>query len=1340
MTESMTHPPKFSQGPRDFCVPPEATLKIPSPGPHPGEPKLRLESVLIPLGVMITGAILAVALLNSGPFVLVGVLMALGGAIVTFTGYWRNKSEFRQSVALRKERFERILKEREGEAVALRARTQACLMKNDPGIDECLQLAESRDPTRLWARIANDRDFLRVRLGLGAVPFQVKIEPPQQMNPLVRDPFEAQAEQLAKRFETVTDVPVLLDLQEAGVCGVAGERSDAANATRAIAMQLAAHHSPEILRLAAVYPSGEAGQWDWMRWLPHVWRPDRQLRYLADDHAAAQVMLDDLAGILRQRDNQLQARKNATGAPGWPVYYVVFVAATTALNPETRRLLTERGPALGFHAVFLATREAELPRECGAVVTVGAAPVLRDRHGQAAPIPYAADEVGVGAADKFARLLAPLRFESSAAAIPNLVSLFDLLGLNRVEEWRVIDQWRRNDSTQSLQIPIGIGAGGRRVMFDIHDDGHGPHGLAAGTSGSGKTRFLECLVATLAAHYHPHELAFMLVDFKGSDFLQDLKHLPHCISILSSIEGESEEQQSWHATRALKALQAESKRRQRLFADVGVGKISQYHRKQRAAPDRLRPVPRLIIIIDEFAELASQQPDFLAGLVSLSRIGRSLGMHLILSTQQPSGIVTDQIQANSRFRLSMKFTKTEDSQAVLKRPDAAYIEQRGRGYLQVGENEVFDLFQGPYGGIPYEETDPALIDKERELEVIQVALNGERVLHRKQEKPRPARTQLTALIDHIRHEMAQAGIAPVPDLLPEDTGGLVALDDIRGPGGWDGRGWARSDAWLQPVMGMLDDPTGQLARRLGGLPRLRPDLERFGHLFICCDMAEHTQLPLRTLVTSLAMDHSPAELVFYALDFGNNTMGVFKDLPHLGAIVRVTETRRITRLFRWLFTELEQRRELLAAHGLTWAQARRQGIDLGRPAIVLVVDNLIKWKDEADRRDELGALINEGARNGIHLILAGEARSAVVFDSILGSIGPRLALGFPDRRAFREIIDSMPHDQNVLGGVPEQGVYYDVDTGPIECRVVAPVRADSPDEHEKTLRALAREMKDAAGKARLPRPFEIGELPPKLSLAELMPGDIGRAWRDWHKAPHLRAPIGLDDLALGPLSADLREDGPHFLIAGPPKGGKTVALRTWLLSLAARVPPEGVRLVLFDNFHHTLDPLRPLPHVWRVVSSNEEIKELFGELREFLAGDTAQMLDPPIVLVFDDLSQFNDLPLRTALAGLVTQGALRGLHVLAAGRTADMSRYAELEKALLKYRSGLFVGSQTVETETAFFDIALPVGLGREKLPTGRGYLVRQGDYHMLQVATPGDSDALDDYVARIAAAAMQAA
>lgn len=900
--------------------------------------------------------------------------------------------------------------------------------------------------------------------------------------------------------------------------------------------------------------------------------------------------------------------------------------------------------------------------------------------------------------------------------IPNLVSLFDLLGLDRVEELNVLKKWQFSDPVRSLAVPIGIGVGGHKVLLDLHDKGHGPHGIVAGAPDSGKTLFLECLISILAASYHPHELCFMLVDFESSGFLQVVPELPHCISVLGSIEGKAEGEQRWYLARALKALGAEIRKRKKLLDERRFSDISEYHRLRRIDPS-LSPMPRLVIIVDDFAELTIRQPDFLNGLVKLHGVGRALGMHLILSTQQPSGVVTDRISANSRFHLSMKFNRAEDSQAMLKRPDAAYIEQRGRGYLQVGDNEVFELFQGPQGRIPYEETGP------EQLETYQ-----------------PKQTQLKALVQYIRRETDSAGIQPVPNLLPDEFESLVTLEDIRSDGGWNGSDWESARAWLQPAIGILDDPTRQVTRSTKGIPLLRANLARFGHLFVFCDTTYNTRLPLRTLITSLALDHSPKELNIYALDSYNNALSIFKDLPHIadGGIIQASDSQRIIRLFRWLFTELEQRSELLAPSDMTWDQARQRGIDLGRPTIVLVVDNLILWKDKVDRRDELGVLINEGAQNGIHLILAGEARAATIFNSVLGGTSPCLTLGFPDTKAFRDIIGNLPYDQNVRGGFPEWGIYYDMDIGAIECRVVAPVRNGAPDEQKKNLGALVHEMKLAAERQSFPRPFSIGEMPLELPLATIMPHDIQQTWRDWSTDPKLRAPIGLDDLKLEPLEVDLEIDGPHFLIIGPPRGGKTAALHTWLLSLAARVPPQGLRLILFDNLRHTLAPLRELPHVRQFVSTPEEIRYLFAKLRDQLEDRAALTLDPPVVLVFDDLDQYDDRVLRSELARLVTQGASRGLYVLAAGRTADLVKYGDLEKALLKYRSGLFVGSNAVEAEATFLDAFLPLGLGREKLPAGRGYLVCQGEYHMVQVAMPGRADAVRELVKLITQAGEQ--
>jgi S-DNA-T family DNA segregation ATPase FtsK/SpoIIIE len=1327
MTSSGPQPPKFRQGPRDFCLPPEATLKIPSPGMRPSKPELHLESLIIPVSMMVAGAVATMVLLSMSPvYAMLGVMMAVGGGIVTLIGYNRQRGEYHESVAFREQRFRDVLATRRAEAAELLEETRRCLLGNDPDLPRCLEIARNRDPRHLWARLVNDHDFLRVRLGLGTLPFQVKFELPSQMDPLVRDPLEREADELNEEFRDVTNVPILLDMGSVGLVGIIGERHGALATARVTALQLAMHHSPEVLRLAAIFPEAETAEWSWMRWLPHTWQPTRQQRYLAADESTAKQVLKELTGTLRQRDNQTQTRRDAAQPLPWPSVFVVYLAESSALDDEAQRLLFDRGPSLGFYTIILAEREAILPRQCQAVITPGEEASLRVRQaGAVASLSYRPDIASLDEAEELSRLMAPLRFESAAGAIPNLVSLFDLMGLSRVEEWDVIEKWKTSDSIKSLAVPIGIGAGGRQVMFDLHDDGHGPHGLAAGTSGSGKTRFLECLVAILAANYHPHELGFMLVDFKGSDFVQVLPELPHCISVLKSIEGKSKEEQGWHASRALKALQAESRRRQSLFAEKKISKISEYHQLRRADPS-LKPVPRLVIVVDEFAELATQQPDFLDGLVSLARIGRSLGMHLLLATQQPAGIVTDQIWANSRFRISLKFNKTEDSQAVLKRPEAAYIEQKGRGYLQVGENEVFELFQGPFGGIPYEEVDVAQLEKDQQLEVIRVPLNGKREIHSKKDQGPPRQNQLKALVQYICRETERAGIEPVPNLLPDTPDDIIGLEDIHHDGGWNGNEWCGAKNWLRPAIGILDDPTRQIKGRSESLPLLYADLARFGHLFVCCDIADHTRLPLRTLVTSLAMAHSPRELNIYALDFGNNALSIFKGLPHIGegGIIPANDRQRITRLFRWLFTELEERRELLTDLGLTWAEAKGRGEDLKRPAIVLVVDNLVKWKDETDRRDELGTLINEGAPNGIHVVLAGESRSATLFGNVLEGVNPRLALGFADHKAFREIIDAMPWDQPVLGGIANRGIYYDSESGAVECRVVAPAKGG-----DQELRALISQMKTAAERAKMPEPFAIEELKRELPLAAIMPNDVLGEWR---RSNQLRMPIGQDDLTLAPLVVDLAEDGPHFLIVGPPRGGKTIALQAWLLSLAARVSPEAMRLVLFDNLRHTLEPLRDLPHVWRYVSTDEDVTTLLKELRERLGDLNAPTLTPPVVMVIDDLSQLKSDSIRSNLADLARQGASRGLYVLASGRTADLKKYEELEKALLRYRSGLFVGSHIIETDASFFDVNLPLGLARERLPRGRGYLVRQGEHRMVQVATPGDADRVREWVQRI--------
>ncbi|HYF79106.1 MAG TPA: type VII secretion protein EssC, partial [Symbiobacteriaceae bacterium] len=704
-------------------------------------------------------------------------------------------------------------------------------------------------------------------------------------------------------------VPIRLPLKEMGAAGLVGERSDVLNLARALAMQIATHHSPDDVKIIALFPEAELEVWAWLRWLPHVWSPDRQSRLLAADRETAHRHLSDIY-------DQLQRRKLKGTAAAGPAMVLILADPTLTEHEPAIPLLLREGTALGAYALVLAGRKEELPMECRAIAEVGGGRsslmMTIPGRGQVLFVPDACNPAD---AERFSRLLAPVQPMrlAGAAAIPGRVSLWETLAVAEAAELKVAARWRASEPYRSLAVPVGARAGGERLLLDLHERAHGPHGLAAGATGSGKSELLQTLIASLAATYHPHEVAFVMVDYKGGGMANAFRGLPHLVGTITNLEGGL-------ARRALSALKAELRRRQRLLGEAGVTHIDEHIRLRRQGRD-LQALPHLILVVDEFAELKAEQPEFMRELISAVRVGRSLGVHLILATQKPAGVVDEQIWSNSRFRLCLRVERPEDSQEVLRCPDAASITGAGRAYFQVGNNERFEPFQAGWGGAPCrsQADDP--------YAVAEIGLDGSR-FRLSQMGPSaadgPVETQLEALVAHLQAVAQREGIDPVPGPWLPPLPASLCLDDLLAGG---------DAGWLEPVFGLADDPENQ------SQTPLRINLGKDGHLAIYGAPGNGKTTLLQTLALSLGAAHSPAEVNIYMIDgSGRGLMGMAV-MPHVGGVVSVDEAERVGRLLRHLVQELEARKERFAQVGVGTFAGYRQAGGEPMPALVLMLDN-----------------------------------------------------------------------------------------------------------------------------------------------------------------------------------------------------------------------------------------------------------------------------------------------------------------------------------------------------------------------------------------------------------------
>ena len=562
------------------------------------------------------------------------------------------------------------------------------------------------------------------------------------------------------------------------------------------------------------------------------------------------------------------------------------------------------------------------------------------------------------------------------------------------------------------------------------------------------------------------------------------KDLPHQIGIITNLEGNQ-------SIRALAAIKSELKRRQRVLDSVGVNHIDNYQRLRRTNPT-IEALPHLIIISDEFAELVQTQPEFMKELISAVRVGRSLGVHLILATQKPAGVVNEQIWGNARFRLCLRVEQPQDSKEMLKRPDAAMIRLPGRAYIQVGMDEIFELFQAGYAGAPYKPGDESNIGFK---DIAQIDITGKK--RRLSVAPKTktinvlAQTQLQAVVSYLDNQADTIGLESVKGPWLSPLPELISLDVVRNNKiGWDGKEYRalpiseRIGNWLNPSIGLLDDPHNQSQEPFV------VELGTEGHLLVYGGPASGKTTLLRTIITSLIMDYTPKEVNFYLVDFGGRMLQIFEPLPHVGAVILPEEIERLERLVSFLRKEMDQRKALLSSAGAGSLVALRAENTESPPDIVVMVDNYTElYKTYPELSENFERFAREGLNLGIHLVLSANTVGGIP-NRVTSNCSLAVALELADPTEYSVAVG------RTEGLVPERGV---AGRGlvnakpPLEFHTALPVSGHNDQERNENLRSLIKVITEGWDK---PHARPILELPTQVPLDSLLSG--GKCiWKDY---------------------------------------------------------------------------------------------------------------------------------------------------------------------------------------------------------------------------------------------------
>ncbi len=1195
---------------------------------------------------------------------------------------------------------------------------------------------------RFWERRRSDEDFLHVRVGSGPLPLCCRVRLDLGSTPGAEYNYEpdllAYARSIVAQYDHLESAPITIPLRDIGILAINGQRAAARGLLRAMLSEIATFHAPDDVRILAYYPPTASHEWSWLKWLPHSHRlrqvkiekhAPEPLCMLAETPADCDDLLNKQVKPELDRRRKLNADQRDQGTAQMKPHLICILDGFTPDSPLSQlpviNELFQDASRLGATVICLVENHHQEPSTVQARLEVS-----KDGHwlrfqenarGGQRLEGILADNATPATSEQIARKLAPFNLAEKGAQrdLSQDIRLIELLGMESAEAVDVAHTWQPRPLPNLLRVPIGISAEGEPLILDLKEaaeKGMGPHGLVVGATGSGKSELLRTIVTSLAITHPPHMLNFVLVDFKGGASFADLAVLPHVAGMITNLQSDASLVDRMYA-----ALLGEQERRQRMLREAGnLDNIKQYQAKKQLVPS-LEPMPYLLIIVDEFAELLADRPDFLDLFISIGRVGRSLGLHLLMATQRIDEGRIKGLEGHLRYRFCLRTFSASESSAVLSTSDAYYLPSfPGIGYFKV-DTDIYTLFKSATVSSPYT---PAGDHKRTSITLREFTSAGklaplQAATHTtalaadgaSQAPEDSLRTEMDIIIQRLADERIRKNQPAVHQvwLPPLETN--LTLRDLFARArlaALDGSRWPKV-----PPLGPLTIPIGLLDR-----PREQtqePLLLNFsgagGHLALAGAPQSGKSILLRTIITSFIMTHAPSDVQFYCIDLGGGLLRIFEQAPHVGAVCSKAERDKIIRMVRKMVTIIEERELLFRERGIDSMAAYRERRLKGEfpeqlyGDVFLVIDDLAQLLNEFPQvNDDILAIVSTGLAYGVHVILATN-RWADIRSKLRDNIGARLELRLNDpietdigKAAAKMLTAATPGR-----GLTKEGLQF---------QTALPVPgADSGTgqgiSDQRALEALVRRAR-SAWQGPLAPPIRM--LPTIVTWKDLPPPGPS-------EPPGV--PIGLEELQLDPLYIDLIGSGPHFIIMGDTECGKTSLLRAWMRGLELRYSPEQVRFGIID-LRKTLLDMAESPNLFAYAYTPQMAKTNVDRLKQELetrrstdAEVSIQVLrnpktwtGPHYFLFVDDYESVlspTGNPL-APLADMLLQARDIGFHLVLARRVGGAARQA-VEAIFQRLREmstpGLIMNGDPQEGTLLGTQKAAP-------LPPGRGYLVRR--------------------------------
>jgi len=941
-------------------------------------------------------------LLSALPQIILCACMMIGCLITPRLMKRYQKKQAKKKEQARQEKYSAYLEKMSGKIDTEITKQTQILKEINLSTKECCSVIMNQN-RNFWARTITDNDFLNIRLGIGNIKSFIKLNAPQEHFSMSSDNLQEMAFEVGRRSEMLRDVPISISLKDQSILAFVFNCTYKNDYFDNLIVQLAALQSADDLKIVVLTSEDRKDRWDYIKYFPHTFSEDKSLRFFASTMDEIKEISSYLARIYNSRYPENEGENKRGYYKQFQPYYLVITDDYKNIkNTDIVKCLESGSVNVGFSLITISNSLKDVSGKCEKFVEIGEKEscILEKELKTQQQIVFTNEyEKNIDM-----RLISmklsnvPLMPKDGINVLPSMLSFLEMYDVSKIEQLNVVNRWQMNSPVKSLSTPIGVHVDGSLFKLDLHEKAAGPHGLIAGSTGSGKSEFIITYILSMAINYHPYEVQFVLIDYKGGGLAGAFQNnetgikIPHLVGTITNLD-------TAEMNRTLVSISSELKRRQRKFNEVkdklGESTIDIY-KYQKFYREGLidEPMSHLFIISDEFAELKKQQPEFLQELVSTARIGRSLGVHLILATQKPSGVVNDQIWSNSKFKVCLKVQDKSDSMEMLKRPEAAMIKEAGRFYLQVGYNDYFDIGQSAWGGAKYVPTDKIVKKNEDSICLIDNVGNIVKSINDvvKKEQIADLGDQLTNTVKYI-YNVAKKENIKTKNLWLDRIPPVIYLSDVTKK-----YQYKPTPYFINPVIGEYDNPVNQ-EQGLLNLPLSD------GNTLIYGKGGSGKENLLSTIIWSTCVEHTPKEANLYIIDCGAESLKTFRKFPHVGSVAGLEDERLIYDTFDMVIREMDRRKELYADYGGSYKNYCDNSGSKD-PLIITIINNYeIFGETYRNLPDSIQNLYRDGAKYGIVFIV-----TCTTINSIRSRVAQyfvnKISLQLPNNTDYRDAINA----------------------------------------------------------------------------------------------------------------------------------------------------------------------------------------------------------------------------------------------------------------------------------------------------------------------------------------------